>query len=268
MSYKNIKYGVEDGIAEIRFDRDDIFNTMSRRDMAEEVVDAFGRVERDRDARVLILSGEGRAFSAGGNLKDLDAGEDGFTPEPIEHRRHYFEQIQIILRAQYACSLPMIAAVHGPAIGGGTDMAALCDIVIATPKAVFCEMFVNLGLIPGTGGAWLMPRRIGWQAAADLLLTGRKIGGQEAFELGLAYKCVEPDQLMPTVRDYAKMIASRPPNATRFIKTLMKQGLHQTYTDVLDNCATMQAVLQTTDDHKKALAAALNKAPTPEYSGH
>ena len=267
MAYKNITYTLSDGVAELTFARDDIRNSMSRMDFIEDVCHALDRAEHDKEARVLILAAEGHCFSAGGNLKDLRDGKEGFAPGPVNHRQHYFDQIQLIPRALHKLTLPTIAAVQGPAIGGGCDIAAYCDIILASTKATFCEMFVNLGLIPGTGGAWLMPRRVGWQAAADLLFTGRVIDGLEAKEMGLAHECLEPDALMPRAREIAQRIASRPPLATRMIKILMKLSASQTLPDMLDNCASYQGVLQSSEDHATALAATLEHQPDPKFSG-
>tara|TARA_Y100001954_G_scaffold226162_1_gene267707 strand:- start:64 stop:867 length:804 start_codon:yes stop_codon:yes gene_type:complete len=265
MEYTNIKFNIENGIAHLVLARDDIRNAFSEKDFSDEIVDAIEYTQLSEDARVLVLSAEGSAFSAGGNIKDMKDKKGIFGGGPAGTRRGYIEGIQKVPKALYTLDIPSISAVQGPAIGAGCDLALYCDIVIASEKAKFGETFINVGIIPGDGGAWIVPRRVGLQRAAELIFTGRVVGGEEAAEIGLALECVAPDELMPRVMDLAETIAGRPPITARMLKSLLRQSLSSGLFDFLDNCAALQAICHSTDDHIEAVTAMLEKrAPTFE----
>jgi enoyl-CoA hydratase/carnithine racemase len=266
MSYQHIKFAIEDGIANLVLARDDVRNAFSETAFTDEIVDAVNRAQLSPDARVLVLSAEGSAFSAGGNVKDMRAKSGTFAGGPAEIRRRYVEGIQRLPKALHALDIPSIAAVQGPAIGAGCDLALYCDIVIASTKARFGETFINIGIIPGDGGAWILPRRVGMQRAAELIFTGRIVDGAEAAEIGMALECTLPDALMPRVMEIAGRIASRPPLTARMLKTLLRQSLGANLHDFLDNCAALQAICHTTEDHMEAVAALLDKRE-PEFKG-
>jgi enoyl-CoA hydratase/carnithine racemase len=266
MSYDHIKFSIEDGIAHLVLARDDVRNAFAEDAFVEEIVDALTRTQTSAEARVLVLSAEGSAFSAGGNVKDMRERKGMFADGPAKVRRNYIEGIQQIPKALYALDIPSIAAVQGPAIGAGCDLALYCDMVIASARAKFGETFINVGIIPGDGGAWILPRKVGMQRAAELLFTGRIVDATEAVEIGMALECVAPENLMARVMELAGQIASRPPLTARMIKTLLRQspsaGLH----DFLDNCAALQAICHTTDDHIEAVGALLDKR-APNFTG-
>ncbi len=265
MAYKNINFEIEGRIARLTMTRDDRRNTITEPDVVAEFIDVFKRLQTAREASVLIITGEGKAFCAGGNIKDLKTSDE--QEAPLQHRYTYVDGIQHITQGLNTLDIPTIAAVNGPAYGGGLDMTLFCDIAIASTNARFCEQFVNLGLIPGDGGAWIMPRKINWQAATDILLTGRTFDAEEALRLGVVYDVVEPEALLPRAEALAQQIASRPPNAVRFIKMLMRQGTTQPLADHLEHCASAQAVLQSTEDHRLALDAILAKQASPAFKG-
>lgn len=266
MSYANIKFSIENGIARLVLARHDIRNAFSEQEFTDEIVDALGKAQLSDEARVLVLSAEGSAFSAGGNIKDMKDKKGIFGGGPAGTRRGYIEGIQKIPKALYTLDIPSIAAVQGPAIGAGCDMALYCDIVIASTAAKFGETFINVGIIPGDGGAWIVPRKVGLQRAAELIFTGRIVEGKEAAEIGLALECVEPDELVPRVLSLAESIASRPPVTARMLKSLLRQSLNSGLFDFLDNCAALQAICHSTDDHIEAVTAMLEKRP-PTFEG-
>ena len=266
MSYANIKFSIENGIAHLVLARDDIRNAFSEQDFTDEIVDALNVAQNSDEARVLVLSAEGSAFSAGGNIKDMKDRKGIFGGGPAGTRRGYIEGIQKVPKALYGLDIPSISAVQGPAIGAGCDLALYCDIVIASTRAKFGETFINVGIIPGDGGAWIVPRRVGLQRAAELIFTGRLVDGKEAAEIGLALDCVEPDELMPHVMALAETIASRPPVTARMLKSLLRQSLSSGLFDFLDNCAALQAICHSTDDHIEAVTAMLEKR-SPTFHG-
>lgn len=266
MAYQHIKFGVTEGVARLTLARDDIRNAFSDEAFTDEIVDALTVAQTHPEARVLVLAAEGSAFSAGGNIKDMRDRKGIFGGGPAGTRRGYIEGIQRVPKALYGLDIPSIAAVQGPAIGAGCDMALYCDIVIASSKAKFGETFINVGIIPGDGGAWIVPRRVGLQRAAELIFTGRIVDGAEAAEIGLALECVGPDQLTPRVDDLARHIASRPPVTARMLKSLLRQSLSSNLHDYLDNCAALQAICHSTDDHIEAVSAMLDKRD-PTFEG-
>ena len=266
MSYKNIRFTIENGVAGLVLARHDIRNAYSDREFTDEIVDAINQAQRSAEARVLVLSAEGSAFSAGGNIKDMRDQKGIFGGGPAAARRGYIEGIQQVPKALYGLDIPSIAAVQGPAIGAGCDLALYCDLVICSTKAKFGETFINVGIIPGDGGAWILPRRVGLQRAAELIFTGRIVEGTEAAEIGMALECVEPDDLMTRVMKMADSIASRPPITARMLKSLLRQSLSAGLHDFLDNCAALQAICHSTDDHLEAVTALLDKRP-PSYRG-
>jgi len=266
MTYQNIRFSIENGIANLVLARDDIRNAYSDQDFSDEIVDAINQTQRSTEARVLVLSAEGSAFSAGGNIKDMRDKKGIFGGGPAAARRGYIEGIQLVPKALYGLDIPSIAAVQGPAIGAGCDLALYCDLVICSTRARFGETFINVGIIPGDGGAWILPRRVGLQRAAELIFTGRIVDGPEAAEIGLALECVDPDDLMTRVMEMAENIASRPPITARMLKSLLRQSLSSGLHDFLDNCAALQAICHSTDDHMEAVTAMLDKR-TPNFRG-
>jgi enoyl-CoA hydratase/carnithine racemase len=266
LSYKNVKFSLDAGVAHLVLARHDIRNAYSEKDFTDEILDVLARVNVDPEARVFVLSAEGTSFSAGGNVKDMRDKKGIFGGGTAGTRRGYIEGIQRIPKALYGLDIPSISAVQGPAIGAGCDLALYCDITICSSEARFGETFINVGIIPGDGGAWILPRRVGLQRAAELTFTGRVVDGEEAAEIGLALECVEPDALMPRVMALAETIAARPPVTARMIKSLFRQSLSSHLHDFLDNCAAMQAICHSTDDHMEAVSGILEKRK-PTYSG-
>ncbi|NKB22006.1 MAG: enoyl-CoA hydratase [Alphaproteobacteria bacterium] len=264
--YKNIKFTLENGVGHMILARHDIRNAYSERDFTDEILDVLAKVQVHPDIRVFVMSAEGTAFSAGGNIKDMQDKKGIFGGGTAGVRRGYIEGIQRIPKALYALDIPSISAVQGPAIGAGCDLALYCDITICSTQAKFGETFINVGIIPGDGGAWILPRRVGMQRAAELTFTGRIVEGPEAAEIGLALECVEPEQLMVRTLELAESIAARPPITARMLKTLFRQSQNAHLSDFLDNCASIQAICHSTEDHLEAVSSILEKR-TPTYKG-
>ena len=255
-------YEQEGPIVILTLNKPEIRNPISDDDMIESFVAAIERVNRDSSVRALILTGAGKAFSAGGNLKNI--GEVGNLP-PIEIRNWYLTGIQRIPLALYGLELPIIAAVNGPAIGAGCDLACMCDIRIASSSALFAESFVKLGIIPGDGGAWFLPRVVGLSKAYEMAFTGDSIDAAEALACGLVSKVVPDEQLLDEARALARRIAVNPGYALRMTKRLLREAQHVKLDTLLELSASMQALAHGTADHKEAIAAFLEKRP-PRFS--
>lgn len=242
-------------------------NAISSDDMIDALVDAVDRVNRDTSVRVIILTGAGSAFSAGGNVKDMAAGVGLFGGASHQQRAGYRDGIQRIPRALYTCEVPIVAAVNGPAVGAGCDLSLMCDLRIASTSAFFAESFVKLGIIPGDGGAWLLPRIVGSARAAEMALTGDRVDAATALEWGIVSRVVEPDQLLTQAIELARRVAVNPPIAVRMAKKLLREAQHQSLDQLLELSAAMQAIAHHTDDHREAVTAFLERR-AGNYTGN
>ncbi len=243
----------------LTIDRAETMNPLGAPGDGEEFARVCGEIDRDLDMRCVILTGAGRAFSAGGDIKAMRdrTGTFGGTTPAISDG--YRDNIHRMLRALYGLRVPVIAAVNGPAIGLGCDVACLADMRIASEKAKFGVTFLKLGIIPGDGGTWILPRIIGQARAAELFYTGDVIDGATAQEWGLVSRVVAPDALLDEARTLADRVAAMPPHALRQAKMLMRQGAEVSYDTALELAANTQAMMHTTADHAEGVAALIEK---------
>lgn len=246
-------------IATLTFDRHDVRNALTSTAIADDIVKTAEWINRTPEIAVLIITGAGSAFSSGGNIKDMAERSGDFAGDVQELERRYREGIQRIPLALHKLEVPVIAAVNGPAIGAGFDIANMCDIRIASTKAKFGETFVNLGIIPGDGGAWFMQRLIGYQKAAELTFTGRVIDANEAKEIGVVLELTEPDNLLTKVNELASEIAAKPVASLRLTKRLMKLAQRTELPDFLDICAVFQGMCHNNPEHLKAVNVMIEK---------
>ena len=247
---------IEGRVAVLTFMRNDVRNALTSTQLVSEIPEAIHWCNANAEISVLIMTGEGSAFSAGGNIKTM--GERAKAP-PHVLEQHYKGGVQRIPLALEAAEIPVIAAVNGPAIGAGFDMANMCDIRIGSVNAQFGETFVNLGIIPGDGGAWFLSRLVGYQRAAELTFTGRIIKAEEAHALGLLLEVTAPDALLPRAKELACGIAAKPPQAIRYAKRLLKLAQKQKLEEHLEVCSAFQAICHKTEDHGEALSAFFEK---------
>ena len=223
-------------------------------------------INADESLRVVILTGEGKAFSAGGNVKAMQKREGAFAGPPYGVRGGYRRNVHKIVRAIYTMEIPVIAAVNGPAIGLGCDIACMADLRLASTNARFGVTFLKLGLIPGDGGAWLLPRIIGQARAAELLFTGDVVSAETARAWGLVSEVVPDADLMNAAHALATKIAAQPPHALRMAKMLLRQGQNASYETILEMSAAAQAIAHHTGDHMEGVNALLDKR-APVFRG-
>lgn len=254
----------EGGVITARLNRPESRNALTEPAQMEELVDLCHQVRRDRSVKALVLTGEGSAFCAGGNVKDMRDRGGIFAGSPFEVRESYRNTIQRIPLALYELDIPVIAAVNGPAIGAGFDLACMCDIRVAGEKALFAESFVKVGIVPGDGGAWLLPRVIGMQRASLMAFTGDTIDAAKALEWGLVVDVLPTEKLLPYAQALAQRIAANPSHALRLTKRLLREGQHMRLDSLLEMSAAYQALAHHTDDHLEAVNAFLEKRP-PSY---
>lgn len=241
--------------------RPDERNAISETAHSEEIAAFCADVTRDTSIRAVILTGKGKAFCAGGNVKHMQSKTGMFSGSPYALRNSYRTGIQLIPMALYELEVPVIAAINGPAIGAGLDLACMCDIRISTSEAIFAESFVKLGIVPGDGGAWLLPRVIGMARATLMTLTGDAIGADKALDYGLVSEAVEADRLMDRARAIAASVAANPGHATRMAKRLLREGQDMKLASLLELSAAYQALAHHTADHDEAVAAFVEKRP-------
>jgi enoyl-CoA hydratase/carnithine racemase len=240
-------------------------NPLTGNTAVAELLAAIGRIEADRSVRAVILTGAGTAFSSGGNIHDMERHASG-NMLGMEIRQDYRRGIQQLPLALFNLEVPVIAAVNGAAIGAGLDLACMCDIRIASERAKFAESFVRLGIIPGDGGAWLLPRIVGLSRAAELTFTGQTIDAQQALDWNLVSRVVPHDALLATARGLAQAIVANPPHAVRLAKRLLREGMHCRLDTLLEMSAVYQALSHQTADHREAVAAFIEKR-SPAFHG-
>jgi len=253
-------------IATITLNRPEILNPLGQEGDGLAFESLCREIEEDSNIRCAVLTGAGRAFSAGGDVKAMKNRTGAFGGSPEQIRQGYRKNIHRIVTSLYNLEVPTIAAVNGPAIGLGCDVTCMADIRIASEKAKFGVTFLKLGLIPGDGGAWLLPRIIGNSRAAELLFTGKLINAATAAEWGLVSSVVSPDELMESAYAMADQIAAQPPQSLRLAKTLLRHGATATYNTIMEMSAASQAVMHHTEDHMEGVDAILEKR-SPSFKG-
>lgn len=250
-----LNYEQDGAVVTLTMNRPDERNVLSGAGQYRDFVDACERINGDDSVKVAILTGAGSAFSAGGNVKDMRDRKGLSAGTPAEIRNNYRRDIRNIPLNLYDLDVPTIAAVNGAAIGAGCDLACMCDIRIASERARFAESFVKLGIIPGDGGAWLLPRLVGLSKAAELTFTGDMIDAAEALACGLVSKVVPADALMDEARALAGRMAANPGNSLRMAKRLLREGQHVRLDTLLEMSAAFQAIAHHTVEHDQAIAA-------------
>ena len=241
-------------------------NPISEKDTVDAIVDALARLNADASVRAAILTGAGTAFSSGGDLRAMRDAAEGRAKSPAMTTHYYKQGIQRIPLAFERVDVPMIAAVNGAAVGAGLDLACMCDIRIAGESARFAESFVKVGLIAGDGGAWLLPRAVGYSKACEMAFTGDMMDASEALACGLVSRVVPDADLLATARALAGRIAANPGHAVRLTKRLMMEGRNARMDTLLEMAAAMQSLVHATHDHREAVNAFLDKRP-PRFSG-
>jgi 2-(1,2-epoxy-1,2-dihydrophenyl)acetyl-CoA isomerase len=257
-----ILYEVADKVATITLNNPEKLNPFSRT-MLSEWCDAYRESQARDDVNVIVVTGAGRGFSSGGNVGTMGEKADN---SPGSTKARIFGEIQWLANTLIDVDKPVIAAVNGVCTGGGMDAAIMCDIVCAAQSARFAETYSKIGLLPGAGGAWFLPRRIGRGRALKMLWTAEFLDATEAERIGLA-DCVFPDEgFMDEVMKLARRIADAPPMSIRYIKRTVDSGLRADLRTSLDLVSSHLAVVRSLDDHVEAIDAFKNKRK-PVFKG-
>lgn len=252
-----VTYQQDGPVVTLTLNRPDTRNALTGPAEWDAVVAACERVQRDDAVRVVIVTGAGSAFCAGGNIKDFRDKQGLAAGTPAEVRENYRRGIQNIPLTFHRLDVPTIAAVNGPAIGAGCDLACMCDIRIASDRASFAESFVKLGLIPGDGGAWLLQRAVGYAKAAELAFTGDLLDAREAERIGLVSRVVPAENLIAEARALAGRIAANPGPALRMTKSLLREAQTSRLDTLLELAAAYQALTHHSAEHDDLVKAFL-----------
>lgn len=262
MPYETILFDVSDGAARLTLNRPDRLNSFTVQ-MHTEVADALSSVEKRADVRVLLMTGAGRGFCAGQDLSDraVAPGGDGVDlGESLENRYNPLIRRLISLRK------PVVCAVNGVAAGAGANIAFAADIVIAAKSARFIQSFSNIGLVPDSGGTWILPRLAGHARALGLALTGEPLSAEKAESWGLIWRAVDDDQLKAEADKLVGRLASGPTKGLAAIKMAMRRGWLSSLDEQLDLERDLQRELGRSDDYREGVAAFTEKR-SPKFTG-
>ena len=252
MDYKTITVKKEEHITILTLNRPETLNAMNEELMGE-FIKALDEIERDEDVRVLVITGAGKAFCAGGDIKGGAGILRGKTEASLETKQTMRMAYGVIAKLQHM-PMPTIAMVNGDAVGGGWDLALACDMRIGSEQARFSVAFTRLALIPGTGGTWLMPRIMGLSKAAEYLFTGNFLESKEAERIGVLNRVVPVEELEKETMTLAKQIAEKSPLVIREDKTLLYKGLEVDFDSALEMAASVAPLCLGSLAHKQRLA--------------
>ena len=257
--YTDLLYETSGHVATITLNRPERLNAISA-PMLDSISRVFRYADADQDVRVIILTGAGRGFCAGLDLKDLMAGTGigSGNGGGLPVRFDLANSPPIVL---HTTDKPVICALNGPAAGYGMDIALGCDIRIASTESSIAAIFTKRGILPESGGSWLLPRLIGWAKAAEVAFKGSVLSADEALEMGLVNIVVEPDRLMPVAREWADEIAANAPLAVQATKRMMRLGLEETFEANVHHVYLQLLPLFATDDFKEGVKSFLEKRP-------
>lgn len=266
MEFKYIILKKEDNIVTLILNRPERLNAVNEEVFAE-MNAALDEVARDPEARVFIITGAGRAFCAGADISSGESRERIMEiGNPAEQRSHLRRGPQTVIKKLHGLEIPTIAMVNGAAVGAGFDFALACDIRIGSETARFRVAFTTIGLVPGTGGAWFLPRIVGIGRAAELLFSGDFIDAKEAERIGILNRVVPPEDLEKETMALARRLAANPPLALKLDKYLMYKGLEVDLDTALEMAATAQTICLASEDHREGVAAFREKRQ-PVFKG-
>ncbi len=262
--YHDLLYDVSDHVATITLNRPDRLNAISG-PMLASFSQVFRDADADRDVRVIILTGAGRGFCAGLDLKDLMSGTGigSGNGAGLPARFDLQSSPPIVL---HTTDKPVICALNGPAASYGMDIALGCDMRVASTTGKLAAVFAKRGILPESGGSWLLPRLVGWAKAAEITFRGQTLSAQESLELGLVNAVVEPDKLMDTVNEWAAEIAANAPVAVQAIKRMMRLGLDETFEANVHHVYLQLLPLFQTEDFKEGVKSFIEKR-APQFQG-
>ena len=267
MDFEQILYEKSDGIATITLNRPERMNAFTTRMLAE-WASALADARDDEEVRVVVVTGAGRGFCSGMDVREAAAERPLWDAQAsLAQRRHFLrDTVHQVARTLATLDKPYIGAINGPAAGAGMDMASMCDIRIAADTARFTMAYVRMGLIPGDGGCYFLPRIVGLAKALELIWTGEIIDAQEALRIGYVSEVVPADGLMDRVREFAMRLAKGPPVAIQLAKRLVYRSLETNMSNALELAESAMLVCQTSEDAREGPRAWVEKRE-PRFTG-
>jgi enoyl-CoA hydratase/carnithine racemase len=259
----DLLFDVSDHVATLTLNRPDKLNAFTPQMLAQ-LIERIDECDARDVIRVVMLTGSGRGFCSGGDIGGMSAEPDR---RPHVTKKHIADEIQAFPKRLVRFEKPIIAVVNGPAAGGGMDLALACDFRVAGASARFAETYGKIGLLPGGGGAYYLPRLVGKGRAMELLLTADFIDAQQALDIGLVNHVFDDEALLDEALAIANRIASMPPLSIRLIKQTVNEGLNSDLAASLDLVSSHIAVTRAGPDHAEAIAAFIEKRPG-QYVGY
>ena len=259
MKYQNILFETQDNIAEIKLNRPKLLNSFNY-EMADEFLDALKKCDEKKEIRAIIITGTGRGFCAGQDLEEATRENGPPIDAIIDHTYNP------IIKKIISIEKPIICYVNGIAAGAGANLAISCDVTFAASSAKFIQSFINIGLVPDSGGTYNLPRLIGKQRAAGLMFSGEKVSSAEAEKIGMIYKSVDDENGYQEALDYAKKISEKPTKSIGLIKSLLNKSNRNIISEQLELEKKYQITAANSTDHKEGVKAFFEKRK-PKYIG-
>jgi 2-(1,2-epoxy-1,2-dihydrophenyl)acetyl-CoA isomerase len=256
----SIEKKITDGVAWLHLNRPEVFNSFNR-EMALLFQEELDACEADAEVRAIVITGNGKAFCAGQDLKEVTTPDlnPGFKKILEEHYNPIIRRIRAIEK-------PVIAAVNGVAAGAGANIALACDIVIASEGSSFIQAFSKIGLVPDSAGTFFLPRLIGFQKASALMMLGDKVSAEEAERLGMVYKVVSTEEFRETVEKTSNTLAQMPTQALGYTKKLLNASMSNSLDQQLDMESKYQIESAQSEDYAEGVAAFVEKRK-PVFKG-
>lgn len=260
MTLETLSLSLHNGVAVVTLTRSQKANSVNRR-MVDELIRTLTEISKDDAVRAVVLTGEGKAFCAGQDLAEATSSE-AIGPLDVVVRERWNPIVRLIRDS----TKPFVCAVNGVAAGAGANLALVCDIVFASNEASFSQAFIHVGLVPDSGGTWMLPRLVGMGRAAPMMMLGERISAVEAREMGLIYKVVDAGNLMAAAMEAAVKLASLPPLAIALTKRALNNSSTNTFNQQLELEAVFQGEVGKTSDHAEGVRAFLEKR-RPVFTG-
>lgn len=260
MAYTFLKYEVTEGVATITLNRPDVYNALND-EITYELQDALKAVVKDEKVRVVVLTGEGKAFCSGQDLKAASGQQKRSFMESL-HKRY-----NPIIRAMRNLPKPIVCRLNGVAAGAGCSIALACDVIVAVEEAQLIEIFINIGLVPDSGSSFFLPRTVGMNKAFELCSMGNRLKATEAVSIGLINKAVPAAELDATVKGYTDYYANAPTKSIGLIKKMLNRAQTSSLDEMLDYEAYCQEIAGTSHDYKEGVQSFLEKRK-PEFKGN
>lgn len=259
MDFQYIKFDVANGIATVTLNRPEVYNALND-GITYELQDALKKVAKDDSIRVMVLTGAGKAFCSGQDLKAASGQEKRSFLDSL-HKRY-----NPIISAMKGLPKPIICRLNGVAAGAGCSLALACDMIVASEEATLIEVFINIGLVPDSGSSYFLPRLVGKAKAFELCSMGNKVKASEALQLGLVNRVAPADQLDATIKEYTDYFSQAPTKSIGLIKRMLDKSATSTLNEMLEYEAYCQEIAGTSNDYKEGVTAFLEKRK-PVFTG-